>query len=68
MARHEPWFKPRDEDGDDQLLDWLGGRTDHAPQQQTSSSGGLGCPLTAAPVAGAVIALLAVRFLKKGKK
>jgi len=26
MPKHEPWHKPRkDEDADDQLLDWLGG-------------------------------------------
>jgi hypothetical protein len=24
MAKHEPWFKPRDEDQDDALIDWLG--------------------------------------------
>lgn len=57
MAKHEPWFKPRaDEDADDKLLDWLGGRNDPPAKQATSS----GCYRIAAPVVAVVIALLAV--------
>lgn len=58
MGKHEPWYKPRDEKGDDELLDWLGGRKDSPAQQ---GGGRRGCPFTAAPVLVAVVlALLAV--------
>lgn len=62
MAKHEPWFKPRrDEDEDERLLEGF-----RRPQPSTQSSGsGWGCPFTAAPAAA--IVLLAVRFLK-GKR
>jgi hypothetical protein len=63
VAKHEPWFKPRDEDEDERLLE---GFRRPQPQQQTSS--GLGCPLTAAPAVGVIVALVAVRSLTKGKK
>lgn len=64
MAKHEPWFKPRDEDGDDELINWLGG---HARDNNQNKSK-LGCPLTAAPAVGVVVAPLAARSLTKGKK
>lgn len=56
MAKHEPWFKPRDDDDDDKLLDWLGGRND-PPAKETKSGG---CYSVAAPIAAVVLALLAV--------
>lgn len=63
MAKHEPWFKPRDEDEDERLLEGFR----RPPANNQSSGGGLGCPLTAAPAVGVVVALLAIR-LKKGSK
>lgn len=55
MAKHEPWYKPRDENGDEELINWLGGRK-NPPPQQTKSGGGLGCPFAAAPAVGVIVA------------
>ena len=64
MAKHEPWFKPRDEDADEELINWLGGRN-NPPPQQTQSSGG--CWRIAFPAVGVLSALL-IRTLMKGTK
>jgi hypothetical protein len=39
VAKHEPWFRPRDEDGDDALLDWLGKPDPRYSQRQRDSGG-----------------------------
>ena len=58
MAKHEPWFKPRaDEDADEELVNWLGGRSNPPPKQSNSS--GWGC-FSVAPAAGVIVALLVV--------
>lgn len=65
MAKHEPWFKPRaDEDADEELVNWLGGRNNPPPNQTQSSSG---CLRIASPAVGVVVALL-IRSLMKGTK
>lgn len=64
MAKQEPWFKPRDEDGDEDLINWwnkVGNSPPPAPQQ----SSGSGCLSVAAPIAAVLVALL-VLALQKG--
>lgn len=63
MPKHEPWFKPRkDEDADDELLDWLGGGGNGNKPKQPEKSG-WGCFRIALPVAvGIVTAILLAVF------
>lgn len=61
MAKHEPWFKPRDEDEDERLLEGF------RQPQPANQGGGLGCPLTAAPAVGVIVALVASRLVQKGR-
>lgn len=71
MAKHEPWHKPRDEDQDDKLLDWLGQKDPkYASGKNRGGNGrnGGGCALLLIAAAGAATALgalgsAAVHFL-----
>ena len=59
MAKHEPWYKPRDEDGDDKLLDWLGQGDSRYNKQRRDGNGrnGGGCALLIVAAAGAAAAV-----------
>lgn len=58
MAKVEPWFKPRDEDGDDELINQLG----RASRQGPPRGSGSGCVVLvlAGAAAGALVSLAPV--------
>lgn len=63
MAKHEPWYKPRDEDEDERLLE--GFRRPQQPAQQSGQSGGICGLMVAAPVVGLVV--LAIKIIRGGR-
>jgi hypothetical protein len=54
MPKHEPWFKPRkDEDADEELINWLGGHRNDPPPPKKKSGGGWGCLILVAATGAA---------------
>ena len=54
MAKHEPWHKPRDEDQDEALLNWLGQKDPkYAKDRGGNGRNGGGCAVLLVAVAGA---------------
>lgn len=54
MAKHEPWHKPRDEDQDEALLNWLGQKDPkYAKNRGSNGRNGGGCAVLLVAVAGA---------------
>lgn len=60
MSKHEPWHKPRDEDQDEALLNWLGQKD---PKYSSGKGGGGrnggGCAVLLVAVAGAATVVTA---------
>lgn len=64
MPRHEPWFRPRrDEDADDELVDWLGRHVNDPPPPKKKTGGGWGCLILIAAGSIATVVETVVRML-----
>lgn len=59
MSKHEPWHKPRDEDQDEALLNWLGQKDPKYSSGKGGGRNGGGCAVLLVAVAGAATVVTA---------